>query len=84
MGYPEFGVDLLNPDFEMIGKAVGIGGFTIRSRDELQKVMESFVKYKGPAIMNAFVSSGEKPMPPELNFKQARGYVTSILRESIG
>ncbi len=84
MGYPEFGVDLLNPDFEMIGKAVGIGGFTIRSRDELQKVMESFVQYKGPAILNAFVSSGEKPMPPELNFKQARGYVTSILRERIG
>lgn len=84
MGYPEFGVDLLNPDFEMIGKAVGIGGFTVKNGDELEDVMEKFVNYSGPAIMNAFVSPDEKPMPPKLNFQQAKGYVTSILRERIG
>ncbi|MGP6239916.1 thiamine pyrophosphate-dependent enzyme [Cuniculiplasma sp. SKW4] len=84
MGYPEFGVDLLNPDFEMIGKAIGIGGFTIRSGNELEDVMDKFFNYQGPAILNAFVSPKEKPMPPKLSFEQAKGYVTSILREKIG
>ena len=84
MGYPEFGVDLLNPDFEMIGKAIGIGGFTIKSKDDLDSEMDKFIKYEGAAILNAFVSSREKPMPPRLNFQQAKGYVTSILREKIG
>ena len=41
----------------------GRSGFTIKSKDDLDSEMDKFIKYEGAAILNAFVSSREKPMP---------------------
>lgn len=83
MGYPEFGVDLTNPDFSKIAGAIGIKGFRVEDRDALEKTMDSFLSFAGPAVLDVIVNPDEKPMPPKLTFKEVRGYVTSILREEL-
>ncbi len=83
MGYPEFGVDLTNPDFSKVAEAVGIKGFRVEDRSTLESTMNDFLNHKGAAVLDVIVSSDEKPMPPKLTFKQVRGYVTSILREEL-
>ena len=83
MGYPEFGVDLLNPDFAKLAESIGIPGISVTKPDELDAAMEKFLSLDGPAVLSVKVDPNEKPMPPKLSFKQARGYVTSILREKL-
>ena len=81
MGYPEFGVDLYNPDFEALAKSIEIEAFTARKASELDAALTELMAAKGPAVLNVFVDSDERPMPPKINLEQAKGYVTSILRE---
>ncbi len=81
MGYPEFGVDLYNPDFEALARSIEIEAFTARKYSELDAALTELMAARGPAVLNVFVDSNERPMPPKINMEQAKGYVTSILRE---
>jgi pyruvate dehydrogenase (quinone) len=83
MGYPEFGVDLLNPDFVKVADSLGIPGIRVEKPSELEASMEKFLSFSGPAVMSVKIDPNEKPMPPKLSFKQAKGYVTSLLREKL-
>lgn len=83
MGYPEFGVDLLNPDFAALAETIGIAGFSVKNIKDLDSTMEKFLSVNGPAVLSVKVNPDEKPMPPKLSFQQAKGYVTSILREKL-
>lgn len=83
MGYPEWGVDLLNPDFSKIAEAVGIKGMRVEDPDKVEDAVEEFLRTEGPAVLDAVVDGDERPMPPKLTFAQVRGYVTSILREKL-
>ncbi len=83
MGYPEFGVDLLNPDFAALAETIGIPGFSVDKGSDLDSTMEKFLSVNGPAVLSVKVDPNEKPMPPKLSFQQAKGYVTSILREKL-
>ena len=81
MGYPEFGVDLYNPDFEALARSIEIEAFTVRKYPELDSALTKLMEASGPAVLNVIVDSDERPMPPKINLEQAKGYVTSILRE---
>ena len=83
MGYPEFGVDLLNPDFVKVADSLGIPAIRVEKPSELDSSMEKFLSFSGPAVMSVKIDPNEKPMPPKLSFKQAKGYVTSLLREKL-
>ncbi|KAA8923539.1 thiamine pyrophosphate-dependent enzyme [Thermoplasma sp.] len=83
MGYPEWGVDLLNPDFSKIAEAIGINGIRVEEPDKVEPAVQEFLKVEGPAVLDAVVDGDERPMPPKLTFAQIKGYVTSILREKI-
>ncbi len=84
MGYPEWGVDLLNPDFSKIAEAVGIKGIRVEDPGKLESAVDEFLSEDGPAVLDVVVSGDERPMPPKLNFTQIKGYATSILREKLG
>ncbi|BBG27720.1 thiamine pyrophosphate-dependent enzyme [Sulfuracidifex tepidarius] len=83
MGYPEWGVDLVNPDFVKLAEAMGFTGFRLESHDEGESVMEKFLSVEGPALLEAVVNPNERPMPPKLTFAQAEKYVLSIFREKL-
>lgn len=84
MGYPEWGVDLLNPDFSKIAEAIGITGIRVEDPLMLDGSMVKFLSADGPAVLDVIVDPDERPMPPELTFKEIKGYVTSMFREKLG
>ncbi len=83
MGYPEWGVDLFDPDFVKLAEAMGFTGFRLESHNEGESIMERFLGTKGPALLEAVVNPNERPMPPKLTFAQAEKYVLSIFREKL-
>ncbi|MGC8505546.1 MAG: thiamine pyrophosphate-dependent enzyme [Thermoplasmata archaeon] len=84
MGYPEWGVDLLNPDFSKIAEAVGIIGIRVEDPLKLEDSMSRFLSAEGPAVLDVVVDPDARPMPPELTFKEIKGYITSMFREKLG
>ncbi|MGE9809977.1 thiamine pyrophosphate-dependent enzyme [Ferroplasma acidiphilum] len=83
MGYPEYGVDLYNPDFSKLAESIGILGIRIATVEALDAGLDKFFKYDGPAVLDVVTETNETPMPPKLNFKVAEKYVTSILKEKL-
>ncbi|TRN03667.1 pyruvate oxidase [Sulfolobus sp. F1] len=83
MGYPEWGVDLYNPDFVKLAEAMGFKGYRLEEPKEAEGVIEEFLNTEGPAVLDAIVDPNERPMPPKLTFKQAGEYVLSIFREKL-
>lgn len=83
MGYPEWGVDLLNPNFGKLAESIGLYGDRVEKPGELENAIERLLKCDGPGVLDVVVDPDEKPMPPKLTFSQAKGYVTSMLREKL-
>jgi pyruvate dehydrogenase (quinone) len=83
MGYPEYGVDLYNPDFAKLAESIGILGIRVDTVETLDAGLDKFFKSDGPAVLNVVTETNETPMPPKLNFKIAEKYVTSIFKEKL-
>ncbi|MDS0256397.1 pyruvate oxidase [Thermoplasmatales archaeon AK] len=83
MGYPEWGVDLLNPDFGEVAKAMGIYGDHVETPEQLPDAVSKLMNSNGPGVLDVKVDPNERPMPPKLTFSQAKGYITSLLRERL-
>jgi Thiamine pyrophosphate-requiring enzymes [acetolactate synthase, pyruvate dehydrogenase (cytochrome), glyoxylate carboligase, phosphonopyruvate decarboxylase] len=83
MGYPEWGVDLYNPDFELLAKSVGAGGATVEDPKDLESAVKEMFQYEGPFLLNAVVDPNERPMPPKMTFTQAKNYVLSLFKERL-
>ncbi|BCU67603.1 pyruvate oxidase [Sulfolobales archaeon HS-7] len=83
MGYPEWGVDLYNPDFSKFAESIGIHGYHVEKPSELEKTIEQFLGDEAPAVLDVVVDPNERPMPPKLNFTQAKNYVISIFKEKL-
>ncbi len=83
MGYPEWGVDLLNPDFSQLAKAIGIFGRRVEKISDLDAGIDELLAADSPGVLEVLVDPDEKPMPPKLTFKEVKGYVTSIFREAL-
>ena len=50
--YPEYGIDLLNPDFAAYAKACGGVGIKVSKPEELEKGVENAIKSNKPAIVD--------------------------------
>lgn len=83
MGYPEWGVDLLNPDFSKLAQAIGIYGRRVDKISDLDPAIDEFLSVESPGVLEVIVNPDEKPMPPKLTFSEIKGYVTSVLREAL-
>ncbi|EZQ07064.1 pyruvate dehydrogenase [Candidatus Acidianus copahuensis] len=83
MGYPEWGVDLYNPDLGKLAESIGFKAFSISDPNDAETTIDEFLKTEGPALLDAIIDPNERPMPPKLTFKQAEGYVISIFREKL-
>ncbi|QXJ35287.1 thiamine pyrophosphate-dependent enzyme [Saccharolobus shibatae] len=83
MGYPEWGVDLYNPDFSKLAEAIGIKGITVEDPKDLPSAIKEMSESEEPFVLNAIVDPNERPMPPKLTFTQAKNYVLSVFREKL-
>lgn len=83
MGFPEWGVDLTNPDFSKLAESMGLKGIRVDKNEQLEDGIKELLSSEGPAVLDVVVDSDEKPMPPRLNFSQVKGYITSLFREEL-
>lgn len=83
MGYPEWGVDLENPDFAKLAESIGIKGIKVEKFEDLEDGVKTLLSTKGAAVLDVKVDGDEKPMPPRLTFSQMKGYITSLFREEL-
>ena len=80
LGYPEFGIrfgDRL--DFAPWAQACGGKGIRVDKADELEDAIAEALSYAGPALVDVTVNPDEPPMPPKVQYEQAKGFVKSFL-----
>jgi pyruvate dehydrogenase (quinone) len=80
MGNPEYVVELEPIDFAKFAEACGAKGFTITDPKTCGSMMEMALNTPGPVIVEAVVDPYEPPMPPKIDFVQARHFVEAMAR----
>jgi len=80
--------NLKNPSFAKIAEAVGIKGIEVKQANELDKAMQEFLAYPGPALLDVHTNRSELVMPPVVQFENVVGMATysakAILNGRVG
>jgi pyruvate dehydrogenase (quinone) len=84
LGYPEWGVDLVNPNFSLLATAYGIDSLKIENNAEIRNGVKKMIDSQGPFLLEAVTEPNLRPMPPRVALEQARGYLIANLKERIG
>lgn len=72
-----------NFDFAKYAKLVGGDGVNVSKNNEIISAVEQAKKSKTPFILNAHVTGGELSLPPSIDFKQAKNFGVSKIKELI-
>ncbi len=79
-GLLETGVDLQNPDFAAMARAMGVHAVRVEKPDELEGAMDDILKHPGPALLDVVTNRMELSMPPKVKLEQAKGLSLYLLR----
>jgi pyruvate dehydrogenase (quinone) len=77
-GLPDWQTDMVNPDFAKIAEAFGMRGINIHEPGEVPAALQDALNYDGPVLVNIFTNPDALAMPPEIEFKQVKGYLMSM------
>lgn len=83
-GLPDWGTDILNPDFMEMAKACGAAGFRVTEPGGLEPVLTEALAETGPAVVDVVVDPDALVMPPTINASQAWHFGLAKLRELLG
>jgi len=83
-GLPDWGTDILNPDFVALAKACGAAGFRVTEPDELEATLSQALAETGPVVVEVVVDPNALIMPPTINASQAYHFGLAKLRELLG
>lgn len=79
-GLPDWQTNMLNPDFALVAKAMGIENYTItHPNDVLPTIAEAF-KTKGPVLVNVMTDPNALALPPKIEFAQMMGFAQSMYK----
>ncbi|MCW6510309.1 ubiquinone-dependent pyruvate dehydrogenase [Lichenifustis flavocetrariae] len=79
-GYVETGVDLQNPDFAAMARAMGIHALRVEDPGELPGAVQSILDHDGPALLDVVTATNELSMPPTIGLEQVKGFSLWLLR----
>ena len=79
-GFVDFGVDLKNPDFAAMARAMGIHGLRVEDPGDLAGAMEDFLAHPGPAVLDVVTATQELSMPPTITAEEVKGFSLYVLR----
>jgi pyruvate dehydrogenase (quinone) len=79
-GFIETGVDLQNPDFAAMARAMGIHAIRVEDPGDLQKAIRDVLVYDGPAVLDVVTATQELSMPPTITVEQIKGFSLWVLR----
>jgi thiamine pyrophosphate-dependent acetolactate synthase large subunit-like protein len=84
MGYPQFQVELENPDYAEFAKLCGGGGITVAHAGDLEDALKKAYASNLPFIVNVEINPEELTLPPHITWNMARGYTTAKVKEKLG
>jgi pyruvate dehydrogenase (quinone) len=73
-GFIESGVDLQNPDFAAMARAMGIHSVRVEDPGDLPGAMRGVLDHAGPAVLDAVTATQELSMPPTINLEEIKGF----------
>lgn len=76
--------DMDNPDFAMIGKAMGIESEEIKNPENLPDAICRAFAHNGPYLLNVFTNPNALAMPPKIDFNQMIGMTKSMAKLMLG
>ena len=83
-GLPDWGTDLVNPDFAAIARACGGVGFSVNSPEQLEPVMQEALSAGKPALIDIAVDPDALILPPKIKPSQVFHFGLAKLREFFG
>ena len=79
-GFIESGVDLQNPDFAAMARAMGIHAIRVEDPGELPHAMQDVLAHDGPAVLDVVTAKHELSMPPTIGIEQMKGFSLWVVR----
>jgi pyruvate dehydrogenase (quinone) len=79
-GFVDTGVDLDNPDFAAMARAMGIFSRRVEDPGDLPGAMKEMLGHNGPALLDVLTAKQELSMPPTIEPEQVKGFSLWILR----
>ena len=79
-GFVDTGVDLKNPDFAAMARAMGIFARRVEDPGELPAAMKEMLSHSGPALLDVVTAKQELSMPPTITPEEVRGFSLWFLR----
>jgi len=80
LGNPEYEVELQPINFALFAEACGGTGFRIENPHECGDIIEKALNTPGPVIIEAIVDPYEPPMPPKIEFDEAKNLTKALIR----
>jgi pyruvate dehydrogenase (quinone) len=81
-GDPKFEASQNIPDFDYAGYAEmsGLKGITMRTPDDIAPGWDEALRSDRPVVINAYVDPEVPPLPPHIEFEQAKNYMSSLFK----
>jgi pyruvate dehydrogenase (quinone) len=79
-GFVDTGVDLENPDFAAMARAMGLFARRVEDPGELPSAMKEMLSHNGPALLDVVTAKEELSMPPTITPEQVKGFSLWVLR----
>jgi pyruvate dehydrogenase (quinone) len=79
-GFVDENVDLKNPDFAAMARAMGIFARRVEDPGDLATAVKEMLSHDGPALLDVLTAKQELSMPPTIEPEQVKGFSLWILR----
>lgn len=75
-------IDLDNPSFSAVADAMGIKGFLLDKSSQVDQMVQTFLNYPGPALLDAHVDRDALALPPYISVGQAADFSLSMMKQT--
>jgi pyruvate dehydrogenase (quinone) len=79
-GFVDTNVDLKNPDFAAMARAMGLFARRVEDPGELPSAMREMLSHNGPALLDVVTAKEELSMPPTITPAEVKGFSLWVLR----
>ncbi len=79
-GFLDTNVDLTNPNFAEMARAMGIKGVRVEAPQDLHASVEEVLQHNGPALLDVVTARQELVMPPATTFDEAHQFGVFMLK----
>ncbi len=83
-GIPPYGVELKNPDFAAVARAVGLEGVRVENPAEVPAALGLALARPGPVLVDIVTDKNVLAMPPKATVKQAKGFALAMAKMAFG